>query len=239
MPTTSDVRLLSRAQRELAVRSQRELRRFWAALDLERPERVRDELLSFVPALTAAYGAAGAVVAADWYDEVRAAEGVPGRFRAVMAEPFPDEFVQARVRYGARHLFTEAPGRALPFLTGAVQEYVIQPARDTISRSSMADPRASGWHRQAQADACSFCRMLVGRGGVYRRESAAFAAHAHCNCVAVPSWDPDAPEVPVVTYTASERNGALRARAARGNKPAQRALEDNRRRVREHIAANY
>lgn len=181
MPTQSDVLVLSQAQRALAVRSQRELRRFWASLNLERPERVRDELLAFVPSLTTTYGEAGAVVAADWYDEVRAEERVPGRFRAVMGDPFPEEYVQARVRYGARHLFTETPEMLLPFLAGAVQEYVIQPARDTVTGSSRADPRSAGWRREARADACDFCHMLVGR-----RDAVAFEAHAHCNCVAVP-----------------------------------------------------
>jgi hypothetical protein len=205
-------------------------------LDLGRPERARDELLAFVPALTVAYGEAAATVAADWYDEVRAAEGVRGRYVATMAAPFPAEHVQARVRFGASHLFTATPAMMLPFLAGAVDEYVLQPGRDTIQRSSVADPRASGWHRQASAGACNFCRMLAGRGGVYRRETAAFAAHGNCGCIAVPSWDANAPEVPAAAYVASERMDGLRRRAAAGDASAQRQLDENRRRVREYLA---
>jgi hypothetical protein len=184
-------------------------------------------LLEFVPVLTSTYGDAAATVAADWYDDVRASEGVRGRFAATLADPFPAEAVEARVRFGASHLFTATPALMLPFLSGAVDEYVLQPGRDTIQRSAVADPAASGWHRQASAGACNFCRMLAGRGGVYRQETAAFAAHGNCGCVAVPSWDADAPEVPVEAYVASERTSRM--------SPEQK--ERHTARVREYLAA--
>lgn len=210
MPSANDVADLRTANRELVRRVERDLNGFWASLDLSRPERVRDELLRFVPALTTTYGEAAAVVAADWYDAVRAADGVAGRFTASLADPFPVEFVQSRVRFGAGHLFTDAPVQALAFLAGVVQEYALQPGRDTVSRSALADPAASGWERRATgATTCRFCRLLIGRGGVYRKESASFAAHGGCDCLAVPSWDPGAPEVPASAYVASERTSRM------------------------------
>src|SRR5665648_174927 len=132
MPSSSDVALLRQAQAALADRVERDLTRFWATLNLERPEASRDALLRYVPVLTTAYGDAAATVAADWYDEVRVAEDVPGRFAAMPADPFPVPYVEARVHYGAAHLFTDAPGLMLPFLSGAVQEYALQPGRGTI-----------------------------------------------------------------------------------------------------------
>jgi len=238
MPSPSDVALLGDAQVRISELADRDLTQFWGSLDLNRPERSRDQLLEFVPALTETYGFAAAAVAADWYDEVRAAEGVRGRFAATMADPFPAEYVEKRVRFGASHLFTETPAAMLPFLADAVQEYVLQPARDTVVQSVAADPKATGWHRQTAPGACNFCVMLAGRGGVYRKESSAsFAAHGHCHCVAVASWDANAKEVPVSAYVGSERMDGLRARAAAGDASAQRQLDENRRRVREYLAS--
>lgn len=227
MPSASDVEALRSANRELVRRVERDLNGFWSSLDLTRPERARDALLRFVPALTSAYGEAAAVVAADWFDAVRASEGVPGRFRAGLVEPFPAEFVESRVRFGAAHLFSADPGQTLAFLAGAVQEYALQPGRDTVTRAAVEDPEASGWERRATgASTCRFCRMLIGRGGVYRQGSVGFAAHGHCDCVAVPSWDPGAPEVPVSAYVASQSTVRMSA--------AQHARHTAR--VREYLA---
>lgn len=209
MPSPSDAAELRRAQVELARLAERDLDRFWASLDLSRPERSRDALLAFVPALTTTYGDAAAAVAADWYDELRAAERVPGRFAAVMAAPYATEAVEARIRYGAGHLFTDSPDLMKPFLAGAVQKYVLQPSRDTVSGSAAADPRAAGWHRQTQGETCKFCVGLASRGAVYKEATAHFAAHDHCDCVALPSWDADAPEVPVEAYVASRRTSRM------------------------------
>lgn len=205
MPSPSDVEVLRRANDELERRLLADLRAFWASLDLTKPYDARDALLAFVPSLTTLYGEAAATVAADWYDALRADAGIGGKFRATPADPFPVEYVQARVRFGVGHLFTRTPDLTLPFLDGAVQEYALQPGRDTVASSALADPQASGWQREVRGDACKFCRMLAGRGGVYRRATASFAAHGDCHCVAAPSWDPDAPEVPVSAYVASER----------------------------------
>lgn len=202
------------AQEGISVRVKRDLAAFWATLDLSRPERSRDALLEFVPVLVQTYGESAAVVAADWYDEVRAIEGVPGRFRAVMAAPIATPHVQQRVRFAAQHLFTDAPSQMLAFLDGAADKYVLQAGRDTIRGSSIRDPRAVGWHRETRSSStfaagCGFCRVLAGRGGVYKWETAPFAAHDDCHCVAIPSWDANAKEVPADAYVASTRTAGM------------------------------
>jgi len=205
----------------------------WRSLDLSRPRAARNVLLEAVPTLTTVHGESAAVIAADWFDEVRALLDVPGSFRAQMAPTVPVEVVEARVRYGARHLFTDTPDQMLPFLETSTSEYVLQPGRDTIQQSSVKDPRAAGWHRetrptQSYADGCGFCRMLAGRGGVYKWETAPFAAHGGCSCLAVPSWDHNAEEVPVSAYEAS--------RHTVGMTDAQRA--EHNRAIRDWIAIN-
>jgi hypothetical protein len=68
--------------------------------------------------------------------------------------------------------------------------------------SAVADPGASGWQRTGSGTSCTFCRMLIGRGGVYSEATADFASHDHCNCSATPAWV-DQPR-PVKPYTPSQ-----------------------------------
>jgi len=188
MPTATDVAEFRAANAELARRCQADLMGFWASLDTSKPEVARNALLRFVPELTTAYGDASAVVAADWYDAMRATDGAQGRYAAEQAETFAKQWVEGRVRYGSRHLFTDDPDAMVRFLDGAVQEYALQPGRDTIVQAAVRDPASRGWARSVRAGACDFCRMLAGRGAVYRSETVRFVAHGDCHCVPVPEW---------------------------------------------------
>ena len=236
MPTAiSSPEWLKGAHSELWEFASRDVEGLFRSVDLRNPKRARDRLLVEVPQLTTAYGEQAALLAADWYDELRYLERVPGRYRARMADPMPEAFVRKRIRYGASHLFTGSPDGMLPFLLDATQKYVLQPGRLTIQRSSIRDPYASGWMRVTSPGACDFCLMLAGRGGVYKRSTATFAAHGNCNCSAAPSWDPTAKEVPVEAYEASEQLEGLRERAALGDKSAQEQLDEHRERVREYV----
>ena len=176
-----------KAQRNVGNLVVRDLNKFWATLDLGKPDAARDALLAYVPDLTTKYGQVAATVAADWYDSVRAEAKVRGRFSATLAAPFPVKAVQERVRYGAHHLYTTPEGM-LPFLTGAAQKYALQPGRDTVRQSAIADPGSAGWARVTSGNACEFCEMLAGRGAVYSEESIDFDAHDRCLCAAVPVW---------------------------------------------------
>lgn len=209
MATRADVLEQRAATRGLVAAATRDLNRFWATLDLADPVAARNALLRFMPALTTQYGEMAATIAADWYDDLREASGAAGRFVAEAAETIPVDVVQARTRFGAQHLWTPTPEQTLAFLAGVASEYVLQPGRDTIQQSSIRDPAASGWHRETRPGACGFCRLLAGRGAVYKKETADFAAHGDCYCVAAPSWDANAPEVGVRQYVASERTSAM------------------------------
>lgn len=56
-------------------------------------------------------------------------------------------------------------------LTGPVQRYVNDAARDTLSEN--ADREGMRWARHASANACAFCRMLATRLAVFTSEEAA------------------------------------------------------------------
>lgn len=205
----SAVAVLRQQNAEIEARLKREVLRFFSGLDLSRPDQARDALLDYIPFLTDGFGDISAVVSADWFDEIRMALDIPGTYVAEMADPFPAQFVRERIRYGAAHLYTDTPEQIIPFIQDIVQEYALQPGRDTIAQSVLRDPNGRGWQRHTSAGACKFCRVLAGRGGVYTKDSVTFASHGGCGCVAKPSWDPNAPEVPVEAYVASERTSRM------------------------------
>lgn len=209
VPTEADADRLRQAQNGVKALIVRDLNAFWETLNLDRPEAARDALLEFLPILVAQYGEVAATVAADWYDEVRAAEGVAGAFRAVAAEVDESAAVAGTVRRAAGQLFTGQPVAALASLTGPIVQYALSGSRETITRSSAADPRAFGWRRVTRSGACPFCRMLAARGAVYREARVPFASHHECNCAAVPAFDPGAPGVDVRVYEASRRTSRM------------------------------
>lgn len=218
----------------------RDLTAFFTSLNLDRPESARDQLLEFVPLLVTQYGEVAASYASDWYDEMRDAEDVPGRFRAAMIVPDETDATQGLVRRAAGALFTDAPLAALPMIQGKAAMYALSGARQTVMTATTSDPRASGWQRVTRAGACGFCRMLAGRGAVYKESTVHFAAHGggkrgECNCAAVPSWDPDAPEVDVMLYEASIRTSDLRRAAEKGDKDAQRRLDEHNALIRRAV----
>lgn len=214
---------------------ERDLTAFFTSLNLDRPESARDQLLEFVPLLVSQYGEVAASFAADWYDEMRDAEGMPGRFRAETQDSPYEDATEGLVRRAAGALFTESPVDALVALTASAGKYALAAGRETITAATDRDPRASGWKRVTRSGSCRFCRMLAQRGAVYKESSAFFASHGDCNCAAVPSWDQSAPEVDVFAYEASARMSGLRQAAANGNKDAQRRIDEHNALIRRAV----
>lgn len=173
----------------------------------------RDALRDVLPALVETYGAAAATLAADWYDDLRDKQGVGGRFFAIPAE-LGDMGTDELARWGVSPLFAEDPdfAAARVLVDGGLQRRIANASRLTVTGSSLADPRATGWQRTGNGS-CAFCAMLIGRGAVYSEASADFAAHDHCDCSAIPAFEGS--PVPVKPYTPSARTGsdADRARA--------------------------
>lgn len=205
MASRADVERIRSANKGIVALARRDLDAFWSSLDLTKPEAARDALLRFVPELVARYGEIAASVAADWYDDLRAAGGALPGYRATMADLVPADAVTARTRFGAGHLWTDMPQAARDFLLGVVSEYVLQPGRDTIVRNVVRDPWRPRWARvPSGAETCAFCLMLASRGPVYLSEESAGRMrkyHGHCDCVPTPigphealphGYDPDA-----------------------------------------------
>lgn len=233
MATAAQVQEFRKQSESLVLLARRDLAGFWASLDLYRdPFSVRDAVTELMPELIGAYGSTEALLAADFYDMLRDVPPSAASFQALLADPpsSPEQF-HGTASWGIAPLLGDEPDAdgALKRLSGAVTRLVMQPNRETIVRSVAKDKQAAGWQRSTRSGSCRFCQMLAGReGAVYKRETALVAAHDRCKCVAVPSWDQSAPEVPVHAYVASKTTS--------GMSPTQ--LEKHRARVRDYLDAN-
>lgn len=187
--------LLGMAQTDLAVLFRR----------TQDAEALRDLLMDVLPQLVATYGSAAATLAADWYDEARDLEAIGGRFRALPAE-LPDAGrTDALARWGVSPMFGGTGADAARSQTwGGLHRIIADAGRDTVRVSLAADPAGRGWERRTRTGSCKFCQMLAGRGAVYSADTADFASHDDCNCLAVPVIGAD--PRPVKTYTPSQRN---------------------------------
>lgn len=159
----------------MAGLSEAELAAIWRKLNLDRPDRLADPLVELLHALVEKYGSAGAALAADWFDEARAAAGASGSFRAAPAFPPTLERVESLARWGIAPLFGANPDgmTALGRITGGVVREVLNMPRATTEGSVSLDPSRPTFARHASANACAFCRMVASRGAAYTsRESA-------------------------------------------------------------------
>ena len=174
---------------ELTGLAQNDLTLIWA--DFNSAGVARDGLMRVLPELVDMYGSAAATLGADWYDEMRAAAKVKGRFRAIPAE-LPDQGrTDALARWGVTPLFQAESdfASALTLVAGGLQRIVSNADRESVTGSSVADPRAQGWQRVGSGASCEFCSMLIDRGDVYSEASADFLTHDHCNCGAEPVFE--------------------------------------------------
>lgn len=175
-----------------------ELAAYFAALDLSRPEAVRDALLEFMPLLIAEYGQTAQALAMEWYEQLRFESGPSTGFlvAAPLVASITPERVEAKVRYLAGKLWTPDPRSILAGLTLAADKYVKQYGRDTIA--SNADRDGASWARvPTGSKTCAWCLILASRDAVYLSEQTALTRadgdryHGFCDCEAVPIWGPD------------------------------------------------
>ena len=180
---------------------------------LSTADEARDALMDELPLLVDGYGAAAATLAADWYDEARTEAGVAGRFAAIPAEPELGG-VPVLARWAVGPLYQSVPDwdSALALAQGGLSRAVDDVSRDTITGSSVADPKVRGWRRMG-AGSCSFCAMLISRGAVYNERTAKFASHNACHCFAAPAWDERAVVTKVDAYVPSARRSTPADRA--------------------------
>jgi hypothetical protein len=171
---------------ELTGLAQKDLTLIWR--EFNTATAARDGLIELLPRLVAIYGSAAATLGADWYDEMRAAAAVKGRFRAIPAE-LPDQGrTDALARWGVTPLFAAEPdySTSLAKVAGGLQRIIVNADRETVRFSSIQDRSAKGWVRVGNGE-CDWCANLLD-GEIHYVEGYGFDAHDHCRCTATPAW---------------------------------------------------
>lgn len=168
------------------------------------PNELEAALFGLFPDVLNTWAEASASAAADWYDELRDIEDIPGRFSAIV-EPLGDLGSYALAGWAAEPLKLPQPDvlSAKSRLEDGFQKRLANSANLTVTGSTKADPKARGYMRRTRAGACKFCIMVASRGAVFTERSATFACHGHCFCEAVPAWGGRA--LPVAPYKPSDR----------------------------------
>lgn len=170
-----------------------------------------------------------AAAAAAYFESFRRAEDVTRAAAAVIATP-PRSPLLANVLRGAalrgiisgrrRGMTLEDAGaNGFAKVAGSLIKQVLAGGRMTILGSVQKDPVALGWTRVTSGDPCAFCRMLAGRGAVYKsRKTAEFESHGDCACTpeAVYPGDPldIGPRAQAETYQAEYRTAQDWARSS-------------------------
>lgn len=169
------------------------------------PEQQRLEMLDAVPGVVAYYADGSSALAADFYDDERERASARGRFQAEPVVVDRTEKLRRAIVWAAEPLFAPAGESVVERLAPIVQLETARPYRDTITTNRHRDKAAVGWYRVAEGG-CRFCRMLAGRGAVYREQTARFASHKNCHCTAAPAFDThEGPEASVIQYVASKK----------------------------------
>lgn len=196
MASRADVEAFTKANRDLRKLALADLKGFWATLNTSDVGVVRRALAEFMPLLVRHYGEMAAVVAADFYDELRAQSSPAGRYAAVMAAYAGDAGLLASARWAIGSLLGAKPdpAAALGSLSIVADKHILGQGRRTIAESAARDPAGARWARIPHGDTCAFCVLLASRGAVYHSEAAAgeFAKfHGDCDCTPTPFWDGD------------------------------------------------
>lgn len=181
------------------------------------PGRLQATVPPWIDAVTevvAQFSQTSATLAADFYDGERDAAGVSGSFTVPLADPPPDEQVDASMRWATKDLWPrdEADATvaqlepldvrlaaAMKKADGAAQKLALDPGRQTVRQAVEQDREAVGYARAAALGACSFCRLMSSRGVVYKTAGTAGrdanerflgdgAAKYHnwCSCAVIP-----------------------------------------------------
>lgn len=180
----------------LAIRAQliRRLAALWPALD---PERLDDTFLAWVTAAAQevlTHRSTAAVVATQYLQAERSAQGIPGEAVVLMAPPLAfaavakslavtgPAFVKRAMANGVP--LPQAMEKAFGSTTAAASRHVLDGGRQTVTASTRADPRGRGWQRVNGSPDCKWCAERVGVLMTDER----FSGHDHCSCSAVPVY---------------------------------------------------
>lgn len=193
------------AQVRIGTATKQQIEAVWPALDLDRLDATFPGWLAEVNGIVGPARALSSSTAAAYYSTFRTIELGPHAraFRPKLAAPVDPEALSTSMLVTGPVAIKSAIARGVDLFdaarvasagsSGAALRHALAGGRDTINGSVLDDPRAIGWARAADGNACAFCAMLASRGPVYSEDSADFEAHDHCTCSTEPVYSSDAP----------------------------------------------
>ena len=185
----------------------RDLLTIWRAFQVDDIAGSWPTVETALVALIQARWAVSAGLAAAYYGEFRAAEGVTGPLTPIVVPPPSPAEVTTSLRIigpgaAGRLVALARPDAAAVTLTnvaGDVSRQVLNGGRETILGSIDRDPTALGYARVTDGNPCAFCALLASRGPVFRSVKTATVArdgakyHRKCGCSAEPVFTRDQP----------------------------------------------
>jgi hypothetical protein len=199
--------------------AERDLARLWRLVAQGASAEVA--LRDLLPAIVSEYGAAGAAMAAEWYDQQREKVDAKGRFVALPVAA-DDRGSQALIGWALAEAKDDTSLATL--IAGGVQRRIADHARYTVANNAVEDKAARGWQRVGAGE-CAFCRAMIAKGAVYTESSVKFGSHDHCNCSVAPAWGGE--PAPVDPYKPSLRFRSDEARAAHNKRTREWIAENN------------
>jgi len=204
VPSLEDVDLQRQGLDDLILLAKAELVELWPALPADDAPQLKAELPDVMLALVAEYGSMAALLAADWYTELRQDAQAETSYLTVLAATATAEAMASEIGYAGSGAYV-SPTKALIDAAAVLDKFVGYGHRDTVDLNVSFDPEPGvTWARLAQDDACAFCAMLATRTD-YRSQGDALIVtgagsrpsrqgkrslgekyHDDCRCVAVP-----------------------------------------------------
>jgi hypothetical protein len=200
-----------------------------AGVALER--QVQAALTATQLIVPAYYDAAGSLAVA-WYDERRDESSPSTSYSPTIIGDPETDWIEREVEKFRDDMAADLEIETQRMLDEAVrlaEKEIARGFRQTITVNAVADPDAAGWKRHARPEACKFCLMLEGKGAVYVRETATFAAHTSCHCIAGPEFGGKEiwAEATPMQYAASSRRAPTEEAQAERNAKLRAYLNEN------------
>jgi hypothetical protein len=190
----SDALLAEYRQQQLAIRARliTALAQLWPALD---PQRLDETFLAWAVSVAQTVGVLrtlASTLAGQYLQAERTRQGLPGEAFVVPAPALETSRILTSLAVTGPAFIKSAMAAGTPLqqavdssfgsTVASASRHVLDGGRETITASTIADPKARGWRRVNGSPDCKFCRDRVGK--VLTDEH--FATHDHCSCSAVP-----------------------------------------------------
>lgn len=152
------------------------------------PDEARTYLMDVLPGWGERFEDAAASVAADLYEQQRVVAEldrvVPHQI--VLAKPVEKARWGILSSWGLEPVETDRNwGAAFKRIVGGAHRTIADAHRNTTMANATTDRGSRGWRRVGRGGStCDFCRMLIGRGDVYKDSTVKFRSHDNCRCSA-------------------------------------------------------